>query len=94
MAAPVTRAAKLTGLRQLVGQLGVDCALPVPTTVTVEVLAQNDLEGFEAVSRAAHHLGVTATTAANGTQRAAKRFDGGVTLAYVYHPMHVTAVTL
>ncbi|HEV2342997.1 MAG TPA: hypothetical protein VGS97_02785 [Actinocrinis sp.] len=84
---PPTRAARLAGLRQLLGHLDAHPALPLPAVVTVEVHAATDLDGFEQVARAAHQLGVSVTTALNGTQRAAKRF-GPATFAVVYHPQH------
>lgn len=89
--APTTRHGALSGLRQLLDHLDAHPSLPVPTTVTVDVHAENDLAGFEAVARAAHQLCVTPVSTPNGTQRAAKKF-GPVTYAVVYHPIHA-AVT-
>ena len=84
---PPTRAAKLAGLRQLLDHLDANVPLPIPTTITIDVHAQNDLDGFEQVARAAARLGVTVASTPNGTQRAAKRF-GPVEYAVMYHPVN------
>lgn len=77
----------LSGLRQLCDALAMHMALPIPKTITVDVHAENDLDGFEAVARAAYFLDATVLTAPNGTQRAARDF-GSVTYAVVYVPQH------
>lgn len=85
MATESTRAAKLAGLRRMLDELDAHPMLPVPTAVTYDVVAENDLAGFEAVSRIAHRLDVPLASALNGTQRATRQF-GPVRLTYVYHP--------
>ncbi len=87
MAGTISRVGRLAGLRRLLDELDAHPTLPVPSTVTVEVRAGNDLDGFEAVARAAHLLGVTALSSPNGTYRASRDF-GRVTYAVVYHPLH------
>jgi len=81
------QARQLRGLLDMVNFLATHHAVPIPTTITVEVHAPSDLDGFEKVARAAHHLGVTALSTPNGTQRASRKF-GPVTYAVVYHPIH------
>lgn len=77
----------LAGLRELLDMLAGHMGLPVPTTITVDVHADNDLDGFELVARAAHHLDVAVLSSPSGVQRAARDF-GPVTYAVVYIPQH------
>lgn len=90
MAEPRTRFDELHGLRHLQAYLEAHPRLPVPTTITIDVHARTDADGFEAVARAAYHLGVNPVSTPNGTQRAARKF-GPVTYAVVYHPINVAA---
>jgi hypothetical protein len=91
MAGTIRRVGALAGLRKMLDELDAHPTLPVPSTVTVNVHADNDLDGFERVTRAAHVMGVPAVTTAKGTQRAEKKF-GTVTYAVEYYPVNA-AVT-
>lgn len=79
------RSARLAGLRQLLDYLDANIPLPVPTSITIDVHAQSDLDGFEQVAHAAARLDATVATTPNGTRRAARQF-GPVTYAVMYHP--------
>ena len=80
-----SRARALRGLRDMVAFLDAHPGVPVPTAITIEPHAANDLDGFERLARIAHHMGVTTTATPIGTQRATRTF-GPVTFAAVYHP--------
>jgi len=87
------RARQLRGWLDLVNFMAThEQQVPIPTTITYDVRAETDMDGFEQVARIAHRMGVTPVTTPNGTHRAEKKF-GPVTYAVVYHPMHATAVT-
>jgi hypothetical protein len=91
MAGTIRRVGLLSGLRKLLDFLDAHPTLPVFSTVTVTIGADDDLDGFEKVTRAAHVMGVTAVTTAQGTHRAVKQF-GSLSYVVEYHPEH-TAVT-
>jgi flagellar motor component MotA len=89
--AATTRPGRLRGLRQLLDFLDAHPRLPVPAAVTGTVHADNDLDGFELVARAAHVMGVAPITTVLGVQRAEQKF-GPITYAIEYHPQRA-AVT-
>lgn len=45
----------LAGLQELLIELAAHTNLPVPKVITVDVHAENDLDGFEIVGRAGYH---------------------------------------